>query len=108
LNGWIANNSSDRLTTPLVRRAGKLEEVSWDEAMKLMVQRSRNISRITVKALSVFTHRQLFLEEYYTLGVIVKAPRDTYIAMATPGFARLLQMFCTKNFIGTDGQPRLC
>src|SRR4030095_7520799 len=43
LNGWVANNSSDRLTKPLVRRNGKLQEASWDEAMMLMVQQSKNI-----------------------------------------------------------------
>src|SRR5215203_1781637 len=43
LNGWVANNSEDRLTKPLIRRDGRLQEASWDEAMKLMVQNSRNI-----------------------------------------------------------------
>src|SRR6476469_4545255 len=29
LNGWVANNSPDRLKKPLIRRNGKLEEASW-------------------------------------------------------------------------------
>src|SRR3954464_725920 len=33
LHAWEANNSADRLTRPLVRRNGKLEEASWDDAM---------------------------------------------------------------------------
>jgi anaerobic selenocysteine-containing dehydrogenase len=33
LHGWVANHSPERLTRPLVRRDGKLEEASWDEAM---------------------------------------------------------------------------
>src|SRR5215204_7462151 len=43
LFGWQANNSSDRLTTPLVRRGGRLEAASWDEAMQLVVERSRQV-----------------------------------------------------------------
>ncbi len=33
LHGWEANNSADRLTRPLVRRNGRLEQASWDGAM---------------------------------------------------------------------------
>src|SRR3954462_13152177 len=33
LHGWIANESADRLRTPLVRDGGRLREASWDEAM---------------------------------------------------------------------------
>ncbi len=40
LHGWEANNSSDRLTRPLIRRNAKLKEATWDNAMNLIVQRS--------------------------------------------------------------------
>ena len=30
LYGWQANNSPDRLTHPLIRRDGELQEASWD------------------------------------------------------------------------------
>jgi predicted molibdopterin-dependent oxidoreductase YjgC len=33
LHGWIANDSRERLTRPLVRRGGRLEAVTRDEAM---------------------------------------------------------------------------
>src|SRR5919112_5140785 len=39
LFGWQANNSEDRLKSPLVRKDGKLVEASWDEAMNLKVGR---------------------------------------------------------------------
>jgi hypothetical protein len=32
LHGWEANHSADRLTGPLIRRGGRLESASWDEA----------------------------------------------------------------------------
>src|SRR5215211_1702345 len=41
LFGWQANASPDRLTRPLVRRGGALVEASWDEAMSLVVERTR-------------------------------------------------------------------
>src|SRR5829696_2118137 len=41
LHGWAANNSPDRLTRPLVKRDGKLQEASWDEAMELVVRRTK-------------------------------------------------------------------
>src|SRR3954469_25953983 len=43
LNRWEANNSADRLTQPLIRRGDKLETASWDEAMDLIVARTRDI-----------------------------------------------------------------
>ena len=33
LHGWEANASGDRLTAPLIRRGGRLEPTTWDEAM---------------------------------------------------------------------------
>src|SRR3954462_4087165 len=30
LHGWLANHAKDRLTRPLVRKAGKLVPASWD------------------------------------------------------------------------------
>src|SRR3954465_780206 len=41
LHGWIANRRSDRLTKPLIKKNGSLVESSWDEAMDLLVKKSR-------------------------------------------------------------------
>src|SRR5689334_21574848 len=43
LHGWQANNSSDRLKKPLVRRGNRFVEVGWNEAMNLIVERSKEI-----------------------------------------------------------------
>jgi ferredoxin-nitrate reductase len=43
LYGWQANNSADRLTEPLVRRDGRLQPASWDEAMDLVATRLAEI-----------------------------------------------------------------
>ena len=106
LNGWIANNSSDRLTTPLVRRNGKLEGASWDEAMKLMVQRSKNIiENYSENAIGIYTSGQLFLEEYYTLGVIVKAGLGTPHCDGNTRLCTATSDAALKISFGTDGQP---
>lgn len=70
----MANNSRDRLTQPLIRKNGKLQPASWDEAMNLIVRRSKEIqAKYGSAAIGFYTTGQLFLEEYYTLGVIGKA-----------------------------------
>ncbi len=41
IKGWNAHefvHSPERLTTPLVRRNGRLQETSWDEALQRVVQ----------------------------------------------------------------------
>ena len=106
LNAWVANNSADRLTHPLVRRNGRLEQASWDEAMDLIVQKTNTIrAESTASAIGFYTSGQLFLEEYYTLGIIGKAglgtphmDGSTRLCTATAGQA-------LKETFGSDGQP---
>src|ERR671920_1745513 len=43
LYAWRANNSPDRLTTPLIRRGGELVETDWDTAMDAVVGRCRQL-----------------------------------------------------------------
>jgi hypothetical protein len=74
LFGWQANHSPDRLTQPLVRRNGVLEPASWDDAMMLVVERTRDLlHEHRPLALGYYNSGQLFLEGYYTLGVVVRA-----------------------------------
>jgi anaerobic selenocysteine-containing dehydrogenase len=48
LNGWEANNSPDRLIRPLIRRGKNLEEATWEEAMALITEKSKEcIDRYT-------------------------------------------------------------
>jgi anaerobic selenocysteine-containing dehydrogenase len=106
LFGWQANHSPDRLTRPLVRRHGALQETSWDEAMDLIVDRSRALLRERgPSAIGFYTSGQLFLEEYYTLAVIARAgigtnhlDGNTRLCTATAGEA-------LKESFGCDGQP---
>jgi anaerobic selenocysteine-containing dehydrogenase len=71
LFGWQANAAADRLSAPLVREGGRLVETDWDTAMDRVVRRSKELpSEQGPSALGFYTTGQLFLEEYYTLGVI--------------------------------------
>jgi ferredoxin-nitrate reductase len=106
LHGWEANNSADRLRTPLIRKDGKLVRASWDETMNLIVEKTKTIiSKHSASAIGFYTSGQLFLEEYYTLAVIGKAglgtphmDGNTRLCTATAGQA-------LKETFGTDGQP---
>jgi ferredoxin-nitrate reductase len=78
LYGWQANNSEDRLKWPLVRKNGELVEASWDEAMNHIVEHSKQLlEQKGPLAFGFYTTGQLFLEEYYTLGVIGRASLGT-------------------------------
>ncbi|MCY1139098.1 molybdopterin oxidoreductase family protein [Actinoplanes sp. Pm04-4] len=100
--GWQANNSPDRLTRPLVRSGGKLVEASWDEAMGRIVSRSK---QLTAGQIGFYTSGQLFLEEYYTLGVIGKAGLGTPHMDGNTRLCTATSAAALKASFGTDGQP---
>jgi anaerobic selenocysteine-containing dehydrogenase len=106
LFGWQANHSRDRLTRPLVRRDGKLVESSWDEAMGLIVDKSRAILKeVGPLAFGFYTSGQLMLEEYYTLGVIGKAGLGTPHMDGNTRLCTATAAQALKESFGTDGQP---
>ncbi len=106
LHAWIANDSPDRLTTPLIRRNGRLEAASWDEAMELIVERSQTIQQQrTAGAIGFYTSGQLFLEEYYTLGVIGKAGLGTPHMDGNTRLCTATAAAALKATFGSDGQP---
>ena len=106
LHGWEANNTADRLTIPLIRRGDEFIPASWPEAMDLIIETSRTVlNKHGASAIGFYTSGQLFLEEYYTLGIIGKAglgtphmDGNTRLCTATAGQA-------LKETFGTDGQP---
>ena len=106
LYGWQANNAADRLRHPLVRRGGSLQEASWDEAMDLVVERSRKLLAAKGSgAFGFYTSGQLFIEDYYTLALVARGgigtnhlDGNTRLCTATAGQA-------LKETFGCDGQP---
>lgn len=106
LHGWIANHSADRLTTPRLKKDGRLVPVSWDEAMDAIVRRTREtLERHGAGAIGFYTTGQLMLEEYYTQATIARAglgtnhlDGNTRLCTATAA-AALIESF------GADGDP---
>src|SRR3954462_6494992 len=106
LYGWEANASSDRLQRPLIRDGGRMREASWDEAMALLVQRTRQTrDAYTASAIGFYTSGQLFLEEYYTLGVIGKAGLGTPHMDGNTRLCTATAAAALKETFGCDGQP---
>src|SRR5947209_7157703 len=106
LHGWVANNSKDRLTKPLIRKNGKLEEAGWDEAMDLIVKKSKEIiQKHTSLGIGFYTSGQLFLEEYYTLGVVGKAGLGTPHMDGNTRLCTATAAAALKVSFGSDGQP---
>lgn len=106
LHGWIANHSKDRLTQPLIRKKNKLKQATWDEAMDLIVERSKAIiKKHTALGIGFYTSGQLFLEEYYTLGVLGKAGLGTPHMDGNTRLCTATAAAALKESFGTDGQP---
>jgi ferredoxin-nitrate reductase len=106
LYGWMANNSKDRLTTPMIRKAGELKPASWDEAMNLIVSKSKElIKKYTSGSLAFYNSGQLFLEEYYTLSVITKAGIGTNHVDGNTRLCTSTSSWALKLSFGSDGQP---
>src|SRR3954452_7690262 len=75
---WPWASAADRLTRPMLREGGSFREASWDEAMDRVVQTSRRLlDEHGPLSHAFYTSGQLFLEEYYCLGVVGKAGLGT-------------------------------
>ncbi|WP_167455326.1 molybdopterin oxidoreductase family protein, partial [Amycolatopsis kentuckyensis] len=106
LFGWQANASPDRLTTPLVRTNGELAEASWDEAMDLIVRRSKELlAEQGPGALGFYTSGQLFAEEYYTLAAIARGGLGTNHLDGNTRLCTATAAAALKESFGCDGQP---
>ncbi|WP_214407085.1 molybdopterin oxidoreductase family protein [Pseudonocardia lacus] len=99
-------NRRDRLTRPLVREGGELVETDWDTAMGRIVQRSRALlGEVGPLSHGFYTSGQLFLEEYYTLGVIGKAGLGTPHMDGNTRLCTATSAQAMKESFGSDGQP---
>jgi ferredoxin-nitrate reductase len=106
LFGWQANAAEDRLKRPLVRKGGELVEADWSEAMDLIVETSKGLlEEKGPLAFGFYTSGQLFLEEYYTLGVIGKAGLGTPHMDGNTRLCTATAAEALKQTFGTDGQP---
>ncbi len=106
LNGWEANHSPDRLTKPLIRKGKQFVEATWDEAMDLIVQRSKEcIEKYTSGSMAFYNTGQLFIEDYYTLAVIARAGIGTPHTDGNTRLCTATAAAALEESFGTDGQP---
>ncbi|MEV0269982.1 nitrate reductase [Hamadaea sp. NPDC050747] len=106
LYGWQANSSADRLTTPQIRRDGRLTEATWDEAMTVIAERSRQIlAESGPLALGFYTSGQLFLEDYYALAVLARGGLGTPHLDGNTRLCTATSDAALKESFGCDGDP---
>jgi anaerobic selenocysteine-containing dehydrogenase len=106
LFGWQANNSPERLTKPLIRRKGKLVETDWDTAMDAVAGRCTELlEEQGPSAISFYTTGQLFLEEYYTLGLIAHGGIGTNHVDGNTRLCTATAAAALKETFACDGQP---
>ena len=106
LFGWQANSSPDRLTRPLVRVNGELVETDWDTAMDRIVEHTRYLlADQGPSAIGFYTSGQLFLEEYYTLGVIAHGAIGTNHVDGNTRLCTATAAQALKESFASDGQP---
>lgn len=88
MNIWKVAYHPDRLTTPLIRKNGKLEPASWEEALTLIEKKFKHFhSKFGYDSVAYYGSGQCTTEESYTFNKIWKG-----------GFG--------SNMV--DGNPRLC
>jgi anaerobic selenocysteine-containing dehydrogenase len=106
LYGWQANNAPDRLLHPLVRRDGELRQATWDEALDAVAGRSRELLETKGPgALGFYTSGQLFIEDYYTLALIVRGGIGTNHLDGNTRLCTATAAQSLKETFGCDGQP---
>ncbi len=72
--GWDFVNSSDRLTTPLIREGGKFREASWDDALDLIARKFMEIkTKHGADALAFVSSSKGTNEESYLMQKLARA-----------------------------------
>ncbi len=106
LFGRQANSSPERLTRPLIRENGELVATDWDTAMNRIVEHSKHLlSEQGPSAIGFYTSGQLFLEEYYTLGVIAHGAIGTDHVDGNTRLCTATAAEALKESFACDGQP---
>jgi len=98
--------AENRARYPLLRRNGKLERVSWDDALSTMVERFLKVQAAHgPEALGVLSTGQLVTEELYALGKLVQLGFGTsnYDGNTTLCMATAVSGY--KLSFGSDGPP---
>jgi nitrate reductase NapA len=91
-----------RLTSPKIRKDGKLVDASWDEAMSLVASRfSDSIRQFGRDSVAFYGSGQLFTEESYTANKLFKAGIGTNNVDGNP---RLCMASAASGYVATFGK----
>ncbi|RFB13542.1 nitrate reductase [Bacillus sp. HNG] len=106
-NQWYANNSPDRILSPLIRnKSGKLVTSSWDEAMGLFVEKAKETLRtIGPNGVAIYSTGQSTLETYYTIAKIGRAGLRSHLLDANTRLCTATIEWCLIESFGSDGVP---
>ncbi|WP_157067225.1 molybdopterin-dependent oxidoreductase, partial [Alicyclobacillus shizuokensis] len=106
-NQWYANSSPDHLQTPLLRdRSGQLVPVSWNEAMDLLVRKSKDVlGRLGPDGIAIYSTGQGFLEDYYTISKIGRAGLRCHMLDSNTRLCTSTTEWCLIQSFGADGTP---
>jgi nitrate reductase NapA len=95
-------NAPDRLLHPLVRKNGKLERATWDEAMSLVAARFKeNIEKYGPDSVSFYGSGQGLTEETYAANKLFKAGLRTNNVEGNP---RLCMASAVGGYMTTYGK----
>ena len=97
-------NSPERIMTPLIKKGGKLQSATWDEAYTKVADEFKRIGKTYgEKAVGVIGTGQLLTEEFYSLGKFVQLGLKTnnYDGNTTLCMASAVMGY--KQSLGSDG-----
>jgi assimilatory nitrate reductase catalytic subunit len=96
----------NRATHPLLKKNGKFERVSWNDALGEMVTRVRAVqARYGAGAFGVISTGQLVTEEFYTLGKLVQLGFGTSNFDGNTTLCMASAVSGYKRSFGSDGPP---
>ncbi len=97
-------NSPERVTEPMLRKEGKLEPVSWDEAYSKTAETFKRIAKEHgPKAVGIISTGQLLTEEFYTLGKFVQLGLGTNNFDGNTTLCMASAVAGYKQSLGSDG-----
>ena len=99
-------DSSNRVTTPMIRKDDKLQAVEWDEAFSYTAKKFQDIQAQHGKgAVACISTGQFLTEDFYTLGKFVQLGLETnnYDGNTTLCMASAVMGY--KQSFGSDGPP---
>ncbi len=99
-------DTENRLKYPLLKKNGKLERVTWNEALTTLVDRFRGVQNAYgAGALGVISTGQLVTEEFYALGKLIQLGFGTSNFDGNTTLCMASAVSGYKQSFGSDGAP---